>query len=449
MRTSDTLAQRCRDDGEFRLAARHWTGGLRFDFGDGTVAAVTLRDGELIDGDPGTGDGVITLSGPPDLWGQMLAARPPRFANDIAPARALGLRRQGDELLYWQYAPAIQRAVELLRDRIDDRADEARHPLPPGPAAGTVEDIVGRYVHVELGGVDHRVYVEEAGAGIPLLCQHTAGSHSAQWRHVLTNQAITERFRVIAYDLPFHGKSIPPVGPIVGGPSPSTSSTAPFLRSVPRALAAALGSRSARCSWAARSAGLLALDLAARHRRRVPRRRSRWKGALRVDGDWNELARVLAPAGLERVEGPDDGRPHRPKRHRSSVPEGDRSRPTHRSWPPAFLGDLWYYLVDYDLTELAPSIDTTRCAVHILNGHYDYSATVEKGAEAHAAIAGSTFTRDGRHRPLPDVGEPRALLRVPPPGARRDRQRPVKRGGRRSRKAATPSRKSSEPIAFV
>ena len=30
--------------------------------------------------------------------------------------------------------------------------------------------------------------------------------------------------------------------------------------------------------------------------------------------------------------------------------------------------------------------------MHILTGHYDYSATVEQGREAHEAIAGSTFT---------------------------------------------------------
>ena len=39
-----------------------------------------------------------------------------------------------------------------------------------------IEPIVGRYVHVEIGGETHRIYFEENGAGIPLVCLHTAGS---------------------------------------------------------------------------------------------------------------------------------------------------------------------------------------------------------------------------------------------------------------------------------
>jgi hypothetical protein len=44
------------------------------------------------------------------------------------------------------------------------------------------EPIVGRYLRVAIGGVPHRVYVEQAGQGIPLLLLHTAGSDSRQYR---------------------------------------------------------------------------------------------------------------------------------------------------------------------------------------------------------------------------------------------------------------------------
>ena len=72
------------------------------------------------------------------------------------------------------------------------------------------EPIVGRYLRCEIEGVPHRIYVEEAGSGIPLVCLHTAGSDGRQWRHLLNDEAITRDFRVIAFDLPFHGKSNPP-----------------------------------------------------------------------------------------------------------------------------------------------------------------------------------------------------------------------------------------------
>ena len=38
------------------------------------------------------------------------------------------------------------------------------------------EPITGRYMHLDLFGRPHRIYVEEAGEGTPLLCLHTAGS---------------------------------------------------------------------------------------------------------------------------------------------------------------------------------------------------------------------------------------------------------------------------------
>jgi hypothetical protein len=38
------------------------------------------------------------------------------------------------------------------------------------------EAAIGRYVWLEIQGVEYRVYFEEAGQGIPLICQHTAGS---------------------------------------------------------------------------------------------------------------------------------------------------------------------------------------------------------------------------------------------------------------------------------
>jgi pimeloyl-ACP methyl ester carboxylesterase len=60
-------------------------------------------------------------------------------------------------------------------------------------------------------------------------------------------------------------------------------------------------------------------------------------------------------------------------------------------WPPAFLGDLYFYLVDHDLTDEAAAIDTGRIGVHLLTGEYDASATIEHGQAAHEAIAGSTF----------------------------------------------------------
>ena len=79
-------------------------------------------------------------------------------------------------------------------------------------------------------------------------------------------------------------------------------------------------------------------------------------------------------------------------------------------WPPAFRGDLYYYVVDYDLRAEARGIDTARTPVHILSGEYDGSGTLEHGRAAHEAIAGSTWQTmaDVGHFPMSE--NPEAFL---------------------------------------
>ena len=79
-------------------------------------------------------------------------------------------------------------------------------------------------------------------------------------------------------------------------------------------------------------------------------------------------------------------------------------------WPPAFLGDLYYYMVDYDLRERAADIDTAQVGVHILSGEYDYSASPAMGRAAHEAIAGSTFAEMKGLGHFPMSEDPEAFL---------------------------------------
>jgi hypothetical protein len=74
------------------------------------------------------------------------------------------------------------------------------------------EPIIGRYMHLDLFGRNHRIYVEEAGEGTPLLCLHTAGADGRQYRALMNDKRITSGHRVIAFDMPRHGKSSPPSG---------------------------------------------------------------------------------------------------------------------------------------------------------------------------------------------------------------------------------------------
>ena len=75
-----------------------------------------------------------------------------------------------------------------------------------------IEAITGRYVTVEVEGRALRIYFEEAGQGRPVLCLHTAGADTRQWRHLMNDAEVTAANRLIAFDMPWHGKSLPPEG---------------------------------------------------------------------------------------------------------------------------------------------------------------------------------------------------------------------------------------------
>ena len=64
---------------------------------------------------------------------------------------------------------------------------------------GKLEPIVGRYITLEEEGENYRIYFEESGNGIPLVCLHTAGAHSSQFRHLMCDPEITKNFRIIAF----------------------------------------------------------------------------------------------------------------------------------------------------------------------------------------------------------------------------------------------------------
>ena len=134
-----------------------------------------VEDGRPVAGLPNGTDGVISFSAQTAVWDEITQAVTKRFHNDLMAnaSTGSGITLAGDPVVHAQYYAAIMRAVELLRP------DTAAQPLRAGDVAdhGHVDTPVGRYVHLTLGGYDHRIYYEEAGQGIPLLMQHTAGCH--------------------------------------------------------------------------------------------------------------------------------------------------------------------------------------------------------------------------------------------------------------------------------
>ena len=246
-------------------------------------------------------------------------------------------------------------------------------------------DVQGRYVYLTIDGVEYRVYFEEAGEGIPLILQHTAGADGRQWRHLLEDPEITRSFRLIAHDLPYHGKSLPPAG--LEWWKREYKLTQAFFMQFIVTLARELELDRPvymGCSMGGHLAGDLALD-----------HPEDFRAVIGVEG-------ALASKGTDTLL----GWFHHPRLSNESkpslmytlmAPQSPEASKQETTWvysqgaPPVFRGDLFYYSQEHDLTETADRIDTTKCAVYLLGGEYDWSASPEDVKALADRVKGSTF----------------------------------------------------------
>ena len=252
----------------------------------------------------------------------------------------------------------------------------------PGSTA-EFEPIVGRYLSVTLDGAEHRVFVEEAGRGIPLLCLHTAGADSRQYRHVLNDPGVTDRFRVVAFDLPYHGRSAPPDGWWLKKYRLTTASYLEMVRAVWLALGlerpVVMG-----CSMG----GAIVLKIAAEHQDELTGIVGLESSAY-APGRYNELLHHPAIHGGELCASYTYGL------NSPLSPEASRRENWwyySQSGPGVYQGDVYFYSLDWDAREDVKRIDTNRCKVALLTGEYDYSCTPAMSEAVAAAIPGSRLT---------------------------------------------------------
>ena len=246
------------------------------------------------------------------------------------------------------------------------------------------EPVVGRYLRFPFKGRDYRLYVEEAGQGIPLLCLHTAGSDGRQYRALMNDPAITSRYRVIAFDLPWHGKSSPPSGFQLEEYKLTREFYIDIIVAVTKALEldrpVVMG-----CSIG----GRVVLGLAADHApvfRAIIGLQSSASPSAYYDISWlNHPEADHSEVALGAVSG-------------LMAPTGPEAERWETLWhymqggPGIFYGDQHFYTVDGDLQDRLHRIDTNKCPLYLLTGEYDYSCKPEYTLEVGKAVPGAKIT---------------------------------------------------------
>ncbi len=247
-----------------------------------------------------------------------------------------------------------------------------------------LEPTIGRYLSLDLDGREHRLYFEEAGQGIPLVCLHTAGSDTRQYRALLNDPAVTSDFRVIAFDMPWHGKSSPPIGwheeEYRLTTEAYTTMIMRFVESLELEQPVVMG-----CSIG----GRVVLNLARTHGSALraviglqssghvdPYYDTTWLHHCDVHGGEVSAGYVY---GLIAPQSPDPDR-------------WETLWHYMQSGPGVFKGDLHFYMVDGDIRDQLCDIDTKDCPVFLLTGEYDYSCSPEHTRDAASRIEGAQVT---------------------------------------------------------
>ena len=246
-----------------------------------------------------------------------------------------------------------------------------------------ISPVTGHYVSFDIDGDEYKVFYLENGTGRPLVCQHTAGCHNHQWRGLLEDAEVTDKYRVIAYDLVRHGKTDPPATREWW--KEEYRLTADFYTRFITGFCEALELEDPifmGCSFG----GNVALQLA----RRYP---ERFAGIISLEGadyspgfflDWwqhpHANAAQVSASGVWDLMAPQS-------------PDADRWATWfyYSQGSEAFRGDLYYYSVDHDLRGKLGDIDGERCPLILLTGEYDYLTTPEDSRRTAEGIRGAEF----------------------------------------------------------
>lgn len=266
----------------------------------------------------------------------------------------------------------------------------------------SLESIRGRYTKVKVRGVTYKIFYEEAGHGVPIVCLHTAGADSRQYHHLLENEDLTSKFRVIAFDMPYHGRSTPPdkwwLEPYKLTTDQYVDTIMAFLEAIEVDRPIVMG-----CSMG----GNITLELAYRFPQKF-KCVIALEAAEATEGRLNQYLFHPEINGGEMCATNTYGlmAPQSPEHYRREV------------WwiysqgaPGVYYGDIYFYSEDWDASDRIFDINTKECPVYMFTGEYDYSCTPEASLNTAKKIPGAVFEKMEKIGHFPMSENPELLLK--------------------------------------
>jgi pimeloyl-ACP methyl ester carboxylesterase len=337
--------------------------------GAATTFAFAFADGTL----SGGAMPQFTLAAPAAIWAKFLEPLPPRHHHAIFAmlARVPEFSVRGDQLAFLQHCHVVRRVLEVGKWLALGHAKPAPASLhPPLGSPTPAPAVTGGYVPVTTGGVTYHVYHEHAGKGRDLLCLHTAGADGRQFHRLMADPRITASHRMVAFDLPWHGKSPPPPSSIPGAWRLNTDLYVALIMGL---IEAAYLDRP--IVLGASMSGEICLELAYRH-----------------PDAFTGIVACEASERIERRQTPFSAHPQINAAY--FVPEWIRGLIAPQSPADCAADIAWHYAQGGPAVffgDIVGRIDTNRCPLYMLTGEYDYSCTVEHSAATAAKIPGVRF----------------------------------------------------------
>ena len=323
----------------------------------------------------GKPDADIQLGATNEQWDKILAVTPPPFYNGIYIASSHHGIEYTRNVTTLQYTPLVEELIRQLRGFVNGIPAFTDVPDPaPVTSTDRTDAITCHYVYIVVQGVEYRVFYEESGQGIPFLLQHTAGANSQEYRYLMNDPDFTKDFRFIAYDLPYHGKSLPPEN--YPWWNHRYTLTLDFMLAFQDAFIKALHlERPAYmgCSMGGHLAGDLAYY-----------RPEQYRACVGIGCSLSTAQSGLGQKSLDGLGFAYDN-PQVNMLYIGTTNEAIVALPPHstpnsfrevgwdyaNAYPGVFGGDIYYYMLDHDLNGKAQDIDTSKCMLYLLTGTYD------------------------------------------------------------------------------